>query len=317
MIRIKNKRTYRGEGIYVGRPSLLGNPFSVSVYGKQKAIRLYREWLWDRILEQGEVYGELKRLENLAKQDDLTLICWCKNEETPCHGEISCHADIIRNAIQKWAEIERRLNPHTSDPQVDALTHVVTPIPIPDADVLLYKDCFTTQESARFLDQLLSKICWQQDYLTIRGRQIPLPRLTAWYGDSGTTYTYSGIQMEPHPWTELLMRIKTRVEAVSGADYNSVLLNLYRSGRDSVSWHQDNEPELGEDPVIASASFGATRIFQMRHLTRNIQPVEIPLSDGSLLVMRGSTQRCWEHRVPKIRQAVRDRVNLTFRTIRK
>src|SRR5262245_48184783 len=190
-------------------------------------------------------------------------------------------------------------------------------IPLPDADVVLFSKCFGAEESARILGRLLSEIHWQQDYLTFYGREIALPRLTAWYGDRGRNYTYSHISMKPHPWTELLLTIKARVEAVSGSEYNSVLLNLYRSGVDGVSWHQDNEPELGENPVIASASFGATRIFQMRHLTRNIQPVEIPLSDGSLLVMRGSTQRCWEHRVPEIQQAVRDRVNLTFRTIRK
>jgi len=85
MIRIENKRKYRGAGIYIGRPSLLGNPYSVSVYGRQKAIRLYRQWLWDRIKERGEVYAELKRLAEIVKQGDLTLICWCAPD--PCHGD--------------------------------------------------------------------------------------------------------------------------------------------------------------------------------------------------------------------------------------
>jgi alkylated DNA repair dioxygenase AlkB len=187
---------------------------------------------------------------------------------------------------------------------------------LPDADVALFSGCFGDEESTRILDRLLSETHWQQDYLTFYGKEIPLPRLTAWYGDRGSNYTYSHISMKPHPWTELLLTIKARVEAVSGAEYNSVLLNLYRCGADGVSWHQDNEPELGEDPVIASVSFGATRIFQMRHLIRKDVPrVDIPLFDGSLLVMRGSTQRFWKHQIPKTRKPVGARVNLTFRHI--
>lgn len=203
-----------------------------------------------------------------------------------------------------------------SVPQDGSQAPRVGRISLPDADVLLFSECFGAEESARILDRLLSEIHWQQDYLTFYGREIALPRLTAWYGDRGRHYTYSHISMQPHPWTELLLTIKTRVEAVSGAEYNSVLLNLYQSGADGVSWHQDNEPELGEDPVIASVSFGATRIFQMRHLTRKDVPrADIQLFDGSLLVMRGSTQKFWKHQIPKTQKAVRARVNLTFRHI--
>jgi len=276
----------------------------------------YRQWLWAEIRKKGPIYEEMQRLAKLAAGEDLALVCCCKDEEIPCHEEIACHADIIRKAIQNWAKIERRLNSHTSDPQVEALTHKLIQIPMPDAAVLMCSMCFTTKESAHLLDRLVSEICWQQDSLRFYRQQIPLPRLTAWYGDPGKTYTYSQIKMQPQPWTELLMEIKTRVEAVSGAEYNSVLLNRYRSGKDSVSWHQDNEPELGHDPVIASVSFGATRIFQMRHVSREIQQVDIPLSDGSLLVMRGPTQKYWEHMIPKVPQTIGERVNLTFRTIR-
>lgn len=187
---------------------------------------------------------------------------------------------------------------------------------LPNADVVLFSDCFGVEESAHILNPLLSEIHWQQDYLTFYGREIALPRLTAWYGDRGRNYTYSHISMKPHPWTDLLLTIKARVESVSGAEYNSVLLNLYRSGADGVSWHQDNEPELGDEPVIASASFGATRIFQMKHLTKkDIARVDIPLFDGSLLVMRGPTQKFWQHRIPKTQKPVGARVNLTFRQI--
>jgi alkylated DNA repair dioxygenase AlkB len=203
-----------------------------------------------------------------------------------------------------------------SAPQADSAKPQVKPIHLPDADILLCSECFAAEESARILDLLLSEIYWQQDYLTFYGREIALPRLTAWYGDRGRNYTYSHISMRPHSWTELLLTIKARVEAVSGAEYNSVLLNLYRSGADGVSWHQDNEPELGDDPVIASSSFGATRIFQMRHLIRkDIPRVDIPLFDGSLLVMRGLTQKFWQHKISKTQKAVGTRVNLTFRYI--
>jgi len=201
--------------------------------------------------------------------------------------------------------------------EADSLDLQVKRIPLPDADVQLFSECFGAEENGRFLDRLLSEIRWQQDYLTFYGREIALPRLTAWYGDRGKNYTYSHITMKPHPWSELLLTIKARVEAVSRAEYNSVLLNLYRSGADGVSWHQDNEPELGDDPVIASVSFGAIRIFQMRHLIRkDIPRVDIPLFDGSLLVMRGSTQKFWQHKISKTQKTVGARVNLTFRYIR-
>jgi alkylated DNA repair dioxygenase AlkB len=203
-----------------------------------------------------------------------------------------------------------------SAPKADSLDPHVKRIPLPDGDVLLFSDCFGAEESAHILDRLLEEIHWQQDYLTFYGKELALPRLTAWYGDRGRNYTYSHISMQPHPWTDLLLMIKTRVEAISCAEYNSVLLNFYRSGADGVSWHQDNEPELGDDPIIASVSFGATRVFQMRHLTRkDIPRVEIPLFDGSLLVMRGSTQRFWKHQIPKTQKPVGARVNLTFRYI--
>src|SRR5262245_27481975 len=114
MIRIENRRTYRGEGIYIGRPSLLGNPYSVRECGRQEAIRLYRRWLWDRILEQGEVYTELKRLAEMAKQGEATLICWCAPE--PCHG------DMVRRSVE-WLNSDHE--PHS--PHSWMLRSVTTP----------------------------------------------------------------------------------------------------------------------------------------------------------------------------------------------
>jgi alkylated DNA repair dioxygenase AlkB len=185
-----------------------------------------------------------------------------------------------------------------------------------DATVESYFPFFTIAESSLIFQRLLSETQWQQDYLTIYGREVPLPRLTAWYGDRGRNYTYSNISMQPSEWTELLLRIKDRIETACTASFNSVLLNLYRSGNDGVSWHQDKEPELGEYPVIASLSFGETRVFQLKHLTKKQIPrVDIPLQNGSLLTMRGETQKFWQHRIPKTKKFASPRINLTFRYI--
>ena len=188
---------------------------------------------------------------------------------------------------------------------------------MPDGDVLFFEHLFDRAESDRLYQELHTAIQWQQDKIELYGRTIDLPRLTAWYGDPGKSYTYSGILMRPHAWTRNLLRIKKRIEEEVEVEFSSVLLNLYRTGRDSVGWHSDNERELGRNPVIGSVSFGETRMFQMRHLTRKkLSRVEIPLGHGSLLLMKGTTQHDWEHQVPKTAQTVEPRINLTFRVIR-
>ena len=153
---------------------------------------------------------------------------------------------------------------------------------------------------------------WRQEVATVMGRRMPIPRLTAWHGASG--YVYSGIEMAPAPWNQPLLEIKAVAEACAGCAFNSVLLNLYRDGRDSVSWHADNEPGLGRDPVIASVSLGATRRFQMKHRRRQAR-VAIDLPSGSCLVMAGATQHHWLHQVPKTSRPLGPRINLTFRAM--
>lgn len=160
-----------------------------------------------------------------------------------------------------------------------------------------------------------TNIRWKQDSLKLYGRDIPLPRLTAWYGDPGAAYTYSGIKSEPNPWTEGLLHLRNKIEQLVGTGFNSVLLNWYRDGRDSLSWHADDEKELGTDPVIASANFGATRDFQLRRNSDHDQVLTLPLAHGTLLVMRGELQRHWRHAVPKRARVAGSRFNLTFRTI--
>jgi alkylated DNA repair dioxygenase AlkB len=155
---------------------------------------------------------------------------------------------------------------------------------------------------------------WKQETLQMYGREIPFPRLTAWYGDPGATYTYSGIKNEPLPWNPILKILRDRLESELRAKFNSVLLNFYRSGRDSLSWHADDEPELGSEPVIASVSLGAARRFLLRH-RGTAETIEVPLEHGSLLVMSGPTQMHWKHQVPKDGKVDSGRINLTFRLI--
>lgn len=187
---------------------------------------------------------------------------------------------------------------------------------MPDADVSMFRMFFSRAESDLFFLSLLNQTRWRQDKIRIYGKQIDLPRLTAWYGDPGKSYSYSGISMDPYPWTETLREIKSRVDGEAQVRFNSVLLSLYRNGNDSLSWHQDDEPELGEDPVIASVSFGATRSFQFRYKPdKNVHKVSVDLTHGSLLIMKGPTQRFWMHQVPKTAKPVAPRINLTFRII--
>jgi alkylated DNA repair dioxygenase AlkB len=158
-------------------------------------------------------------------------------------------------------------------------------------------------------------IRWKHDSMKMYGKTIPLPRLTAWYGDPGAAYTYSGIKSEPNPWTDGLLHIKRRIEEATGANFNCVLLNWYRDGKDSLAWHADDEGELGVNPVIASANFGATRDFQLRRNDNPDRTITIPLKHGTLLVMRGALQEHWKHAVPKRANVREARFNLTFRYI--
>ncbi len=188
-------------------------------------------------------------------------------------------------------------------------------LPMPDAEVTLHTDFFNPDESATLFQQLVDTIHWQQESIRFGGKAIPLPRLTAWYGDEGKSYRYSGITVNPLPWIPLLLSIKTCVETVSPVTFNSVLLNYYRGERDSVSWHSDDEPELGHNPVIASVSFGASRKFQFKHKTDTDQRLAVDLTPGSLLLMAGATQHHWKHQIPKTTKPVGPRINLTFRVI--
>jgi alkylated DNA repair dioxygenase AlkB len=185
-------------------------------------------------------------------------------------------------------------------------------IPKPDIDWL--PDWLDAPTASDTLATLIDEITWQQDIMNIPGGKIPFPRLTAWQGDPGAVYVYSGIRNVPKPWTPTVLTLKTKAEAESKTAFNSVLINRYRTGMDSMGWHADKEPELGPQPVIASVSLGTTRTFEFRH-TKTRQTHTLQLTHGSLLIMRGRTQLDWAHRVPKEPEARGERINLTFRYV--
>ncbi|MBD3883975.1 alpha-ketoglutarate-dependent dioxygenase AlkB [Phormidium tenue FACHB-886] len=192
---------------------------------------------------------------------------------------------------------------------------ISTSLQLSNADVVFYPSFLNEQESDRYFTVLTQTIGWRQDCITIYGRSLPQPRLTAWYADPGKSYTYSNITMLPAPWTSTLLDLKAKVEAVSGVMFNSVLLNLYRNGNDSMGWHSDDESELGQNPVIGSLSLGGTRRFVLRHRFEQGLKHELELTSGSFLLMQGTTQHYWQHQVPKTKRAVAPRINLTFRMI--
>lgn len=189
-------------------------------------------------------------------------------------------------------------------------------LPMADAEVILYRDFFDKNESDKIFDELYSGINWRQDTTRLFGKDLTLPRLTAWYGDPGKSYTYSKIKMEPDSWTPTLIKIKSKIEPLTEVGFNSVLLNLYRDGKDSVAWHSDDEPELGKNPVIASVSFGATRRFMFRHKYQKELKFEVALTHGSFLLMKGVTQHFWQHQISKTQRVIQPRINLTFRQVR-
>ena len=156
----------------------------------------------------------------------------------------------------------------------------------------------------------------EQTRIHIHGRELPIPRLNAWHGDPDAAYAYSGVHFEPRPWTPALQHCRELAEQQSGQQFNSVLVNLYRDGNDSVAWHADNEPHLGRNPVIASLSLGETRRFRLKHRQdKRREPLSLDLPHNSLLIMQGALQHRWVHAVPKTQRHCTPRINLTFRRV--
>ncbi len=167
---------------------------------------------------------------------------------------------------------------------------------------------------AQFAKIKFKNIKWKHDSITLYGKSMPLPRYTSWYGDEGKSYTYSGIKSNPNKWNKGLLYIKNEIEKVAKTGFNSVLMNWYRDGQDSIGWHADDEKELGKNPIIASANFGETRDFLIRKNDKSAK-ITIPLKHGTLLIMSGEMQHFWQHSIPKTKDLKKARFNLTFRNI--
>ncbi len=173
---------------------------------------------------------------------------------------------------------------------------------------------FDVHRSAEMYSELMQQTAWEQPEMIIFGKKHAQAGLSTWYSDTGVNYEYSGVVRVAHPMTPLLEQIRAELETFTGAAFNSVLVNLYRDGKDSVSWHSDNEAINGREPTIASVSLGATRRFDLRHKATK-ETVRADLEDGSLLVMSGLSQHCWVHQIAKTASQVGPRINLTFRRI--
>lgn len=182
-----------------------------------------------------------------------------------------------------------------------------------DATLRYLPNYFDDATSDHYLATLLAETPWHQDEITMFGKRLKTPRLSAYYGDK--PYAYSGIQLLPHPFTPLLNELKSWVEKLANSSFNAVLLNRYRDGKDSMGWHADDEAVLGKNPVIASVNFGASRRFMLRHTSEPQLKTTFNLGHGAILIMAGATQHHWQHQVPKTSQYVGERVNLTFRKI--
>lgn len=173
---------------------------------------------------------------------------------------------------------------------------------------------FSEEEGKLLFDTLTKEIAWQEKKIKLFGKEVMQPRLVAWYGDEGIAYTYSGVTQYALPWTEALQTTRTKVQTITGQSFNSVLLNLYRDGQDSMGWHSDNERELGKNPIIASISLGENRKFRFRNKTNRDIRYSFDLGGNSLLLMGENTQTYWQHALPKTQYA-EARINLTFRKI--
>jgi alkylated DNA repair dioxygenase AlkB len=189
-----------------------------------------------------------------------------------------------------------------------------------DPDCFEYRPEFIPEPQAgAWLEQLRRELDWTQQEIMLFGRRVMQPRLVAWYGDPHATYTYSGLTLRPLPWHPVLAEIKDRLEAATRGCFNSVLANLYRDGADSMGWHSDDEPELGPAPLIASVSLGAERRFLVRPRKRaagkKAASRGMTLGHGSLLVMKGRSQRLYQHALPRTRKPVVLRINLTYRQV--
>ena len=191
-----------------------------------------------------------------------------------------------------------------------------TTIVLKDAEISYDEHFLSNSEASTYFDVLRKETDWQQDRIKVFGKDYDQPRLTALFANNKKPYSYSNITMHPTPFSPVLLEIKSKIEKKLDQTFTTCLLNLYRNGQDSNGWHADNEKELGINPVIASVSLGAERLFHMKHRTDKTQKIRLNLAHGSLLVMSGSTQHHWLHQITKTKKNAGERINLTFRIIK-
>ena len=183
-----------------------------------------------------------------------------------------------------------------------------------DGSALLVPQFLAPEQTGSLFDQIMNETPWENPEMVMFGKKYPQAGFSTWFTNTGVSYAYSGITRNPHLMTPTLEQVLELCVQASGSSFNSVLVNLYRDGNDSVSWHSDNEEINGSEPVIASVSLGATRRFDLRHKESG-ETVRVDLEDGSLLVMSGLSQHCWVHQIAKTKTKVGPRINLTFRQV--
>lgn len=195
------------------------------------------------------------------------------------------------------------------------LKNKAIPVINTNGEVFYFKNFLSDEEANDLYNKMLENTAWAQYPITIFGKTFLQPRLIAWQGDRGVEYTYSKTTFQSNGWSSEVLYIKEKLEESLNLHFNSVLLNLYRNGQDSMGWHSDNEKELGINPLIASVSLGACRQIQFRQTKDHSQKISLNLESGSLLLMQGNTQHHWQHQIPKTKKVEMPRINLTFRTI--
>jgi alkylated DNA repair dioxygenase AlkB len=183
-----------------------------------------------------------------------------------------------------------------------------------DLKIRILEDFFNSVDSNKLLKKFISKLPWESMMIKIFGRDTKIPRLQCWIGDEGCEYSYSGKQLSRQIWNQDLIMIRKKIYEELKIDFNSVLANYYRDGKDSMGWHSDDEKELGPDPTIASISFGSERDLVFRNKITK-ETIAIPQTNGCLILIDGETQKNWQHSIKKTQKVIGPRINLTFRNI--
>ena len=202
---------------------------------------------------------------------------------------------------------------------MDLFDQQVIPVGLTDerkSEIIFWPNWLDGQQADKLLATAITKTPWREDMINIAGRRIPVPRLQNWFGTPDTSYTYSGIRLQAQAFPIWMDSVRVAVEQVTGHPFNRALVNYYRHGRDSVDWHADDEPELGVEPLVASLSLGAERVFQLRH-NQTKERLSVSLPHGSLLLMGAGIQDYWQHRLAKVSGLEQPRVNFTFRYMEK